>query len=125
MLPEIAESVIRQALEHGATDAECTISEGQEFSANVRMGEIETLKEAGSRGAGLRVLIGGRMGSSYTSDLTPEGIRQMVTSAIDLAPLTTEDPHAGLPEAGELGSIDGDLQLFSPDVASLETERKI
>ena len=57
----------------GATDAECTISEGDEFSANVRMGEVETLKEAGSRGAGLRVLIGRRMGSSYTSDLTPEG----------------------------------------------------
>ena len=42
------------------------------------MGEVETLKEAGSRGAGLRVLIGRRMGASYTSDLTPEGIRQMV-----------------------------------------------
>ena len=46
--------------------------EGHEFSANVRMGELETLKEAGSRGAGLRVLIGKRMGASYTSDLTPE-----------------------------------------------------
>ena len=69
----------------GATDAECTIAEGDGFSANVRMGELETLKEAGSRGAGLRVLIGKRMGSSYTSDLTPEGIRQMVRSAVDLA----------------------------------------
>ena len=67
------------------------------------MGELETLKEAGSRGAGLRVLIGKRMGASYTSDLTPEGIQQMVRSAIDLAALTTEDPHAGLPDAEETG----------------------
>jgi PmbA protein len=89
------------------------------------MGQVETLKEAGSRGAGLRVLIGRRMGSSYTSDLTPEGIRQMVRSAIDLASLTTEDPHAGLPDAAELGSIEGDLQLFSEDVAGLPAERKI
>ncbi len=124
-LPEIARGVIKQALDSGAGDAECTISEGEEFSASVRMGEVETLKEAGSRGAGLRVLIGKRMGSSYTSDLTPEGIRQMVQSAIDLASLTTEDPHAGLPEAGELGSIEGDLQLFSEDVARLPAERKI
>ena len=58
---------------------ECTIfGKAKEFSVGVRMGEVETLKEAGSRGAGLRVLIGKRMGSSYTSDLTPEGIRQMV-----------------------------------------------
>ena len=124
-LPEIAQSAIRQAMERGASDAECTISEGQEFSANVRKGEVETLKEAGSRGAGLRVLIGKRMGSSYTSDLTPEGIRQMVASAIDLAQVTTEDPHAGLPDASELGSISGDLKLFSADVAGLPAEKKI
>jgi PmbA protein len=124
-LPDLAQSAIKQALERGATDAECTISEGQEFSANVRMGEVETLKEAGSRGAGLRVLIGKRMGSSYTSDLTPEGIRQMVNSAVDLAPLTSEDPQAGLPDASELGSIGGDLKLFSDEVASLAAERKI
>lgn len=124
-LPEIAQSAIRQALDKGATDAECTISEGQEFSASVRMGEVETLKEAGSRGAGLRVLIGKRMGSSYTSDLTPEGIRQMVASAVDLAQLTTEDPQAGLPDASELGSIPGDLKLFSNEVATLPADRKI
>jgi PmbA protein len=109
----------------GATEAECTISEGDEFSANVRMGELETLKEAGSRGAGLRVLIGRRMGASYTSDLTPEGIQQMVRSAIDLAALTTEDPHAGLPAQEELGSLDTDLRLFSNDTAELPTEERI
>ena len=124
-LPEIAQSTIRLALDGGATDAECTISEGEEFSANVRMRELETLKDAGSRGAGLRVLIGKRMGASYTSDLTPEGIRQMVRSAIDLAGLTTEDPYAGLPEPGELGSIEGDLRLFSGETANLPTEQRI
>ncbi len=125
LLPEIAQSVIKQALAAGATDAECTMSDGQEFSANVRMGELETLKEAGSRGAGLRVLIGRRLGSSYTSDLSPEGIRHIVLSAIDLAAVTTEDPHASLPDADELGSLPTDLKLFSDDVAGLPTELKI
>jgi PmbA protein len=124
-LPEVARDTIRQALAAGATDAECTIAEGDEFSANVRMGELETLKEAGSRGAGLRVLIGKRMGGSYTSDLTPEGIRQMVRSAIDLAALTSEDPQAGLPEVSELGSLPGDLKLFSDETAGLPTEQRI
>ena len=124
-LPELAGDTIKQALALGATDAECTISEGDEFSVSVRMGEVETLKEAGSRGAGLRVLIGKRMGASYTSDLTPEGIRQMVRSAIDLAGLTTEDPHAGLPDAEELGSLKGDLQLYYGEVANIPTEEKI
>lgn len=124
-LPEIAQDAIRQALAAGATDAECTMAEGAEFSANVRMGELETLKEAGSRGAGLRVLIGKRMGASYTSDLSPEGIRQMVQSAIELAALTSEDPHAGLPEPEELGSLQTDLRLFSEETAELPTEQRI
>jgi PmbA protein len=124
-LPEIARDIVRQAVAAGASDAECTIAEGDEFSANVRMGELETLKEAGSRGAGLRVLIGKRMGASYTSDLTPEGIQQMVRSAIDLAALTTEDPHSGLPDPGEFGSLTGDLQLFSNETAKLPTEERI
>jgi PmbA protein len=124
-LPDIAQRAVNQALAAGASDAECTISEGSEFSANVRMGQVETLKESGSRGAGLRVLFDKRMGASYTSDLTPEGIQKMVVSAIDLAAVTTEDPDAGLPDASELGSIEGDLKLYSPELADLAGETKI
>jgi PmbA protein len=124
-LEDVAQDVIKQALGAGASDAECTIADGEEFSANVRMGELETLKDAGSRGAGLRVLIGRRMGASYTSDLTPDGIRQMVRSAIDLAALTSEDPHAALPDKDELGSLQTDLKLFSDETAELATERRI
>ena len=51
-LAELATGTVKQALAAGATDAECTIAEGEEFSANIRMREVESLKEAGSRGAG-------------------------------------------------------------------------
>ena len=51
-LLELAQDVVKRAQAAGATDAECTIAEGDEFSANVRMREVENLKEAGSRGAG-------------------------------------------------------------------------
>ncbi|HWD99039.1 MAG TPA: TldD/PmbA family protein, partial [Bryobacteraceae bacterium] len=124
-LPDIAQRAVKQALAAGASDAECTMSEGSEFSANVRLGQLETLKESGSRGAGLRVLFEKRMGASYTSDLTAQGIKTMVQSAIDLAAVTTEDPDAGLPEASELGSIEGDLKLYSPELADLASETKI
>src|SRR5205823_1511349 len=61
----------------------------------------------------------------YTSDLSPDGIGRMVTSAIGLASITTEDPHAGLPDAAELGAIPDALQLYCPDVERLETSFKI
>ncbi|HUK19062.1 MAG TPA: TldD/PmbA family protein [Bryobacteraceae bacterium] len=124
-LPELAAEIVRRALAAGATGAECTISEGDEFSASVRMRELENLKEAGSRAAGLRILAGRRTGSSYTSDLSRDGVERLVRSAIELAEITTEDPHAGLPEADELGSLAGDLGLYVPEVDRLETEFKI
>src|SRR6185369_11965190 len=89
------------------------------------MRELEALKEAGSRGVGLRILIGKRTGSAYTSDFTPDGIDRMVRSAIELAEVTTEDPHLGLPDPSELGSIPGDLGLYCSDVADMETPFKI
>ncbi len=128
-LEQIASDAIQQALAGGASDAECTISEGEEFSVSVRMQEVENLKEAGSRGAGIRVLTGEkgaqRAGSSYTSDLSPEGIQKMVKAALELAKITSVDPFGGLPEPNELGKLDGDLRLYDEAIAQMTTEWKI
>jgi PmbA protein len=121
----MAVDIVRQAMTAGASAAECTIADGAEFSASVRMRELEQLKEAGSRAAGLRVLKGAKTGASYTSDLTPDGLCQMVRSALDLADLTTEDPHAGMPDESELGAIAGDMGLYSPETEGLDPAVKI
>ena len=117
---DLAAGIVEQAMAAGATDAECTISEGEEFSANVRLRELETLKEAGSRAVGLRILQGRHTGSAHTSDFSADGLRHMVRSAIELAAITSEDPHAGLPDPSDLGSIPGDLGLYSSDVERLD-----
>jgi len=123
--PELARQAVRLATERGATDAECTLAEGQEFSAQVRMRELETLKDAGSRRVGLRVLLGRRVGSAHTSDLSNDGVRQMVDSALAIAAISTEDPYADLPDASDLGSLDGDLQLYSDDIHGIDTPARI
>ncbi len=124
-LEQLAADAVKRALQGGATDAECTLSEADEFSAAIRMREVESLKEAGSRGAGIRVVVGHRTGSSYTSDLSPEGIAHMVEGALDLAKITNEDPFAGLPEPGDLGKLPGDLRLYDDAIARMQTEWKI
>lgn len=122
-LEETAAEAVKLARHLGATDAECTLVEGDEFSTNIRMGGVEQLKQAGSRSAGIRVLVGKRTGSSYTSDLSREGVRKMVEGAMELAKITTEDDHAGMPE--EFGSLTGDLKLYDDAIATLETSWKI
>jgi PmbA protein len=124
-LESLAADVVALAMKAGASDAESVAREGDEFSVKVRMGEVETLQESGSRGLGLRVFLGRRSASTSTSDLTPDGIRQLVEGAMALAKVTEEDPFAGLPETAEFGSLPGDLHLYYDDVYSLEGPERI
>jgi PmbA protein len=124
-LESLSADVVALAMKAGASDAEAVVREGDEFSVNVRMGEVETLKESGSRGLGLRVFLGTRSASTSTSDLTPDGIRQLVEGAMALAKVTEEDPFTGLPETAEFGSIPGDLHLYYDDVYSLDGKERI
>lgn len=124
-LESLTADVVSLAKKAGASDAEAVAREGDEFSVTVRMGQVETLKESGSRALGLRVFVGRRSASSSTSDLTPEGIRQLVEGAMALAKVTEEDPFTGLPEAGEFGSVQGDLHLYYDDVYSLPGPERI
>jgi len=124
-LESLAADVVALAVKAGASDAEAAAREGDEFSVNVRMGQVETLKESGSRGLGLRVFLGLRSASASTSDLTPEGIRQLVDGALALAKVTEEDPFSGMPETAEFGSVPGDLHLYHEDVYSLPGAERI
>jgi PmbA protein len=124
-LESMAADVVALAMKAGASDAEAVAREGDEFSVNVRLGEVETLKESGSRALGLRVFLGKRSASTSTSDLTGEGIRRLVDGAIALARVTEEDPFAGLPETAEFGAVEGDLHLYFDDVYSLPGPARI
>jgi PmbA protein len=124
-LLDIATQTIELARKAGATGAECTCSEGENFSVDIRLNEVETLTQSASRAAGLRVMVGQFTGSSYTSDLTREGLAKLVASAMELAAVTTEDPLAGLPDPQDLGSFQGDLDLFSDDIERLAPQDRI
>jgi PmbA protein len=124
-LKELAHDVVRRAMGGGASAAEAVVHEGSEFSTVVRLGEVETLKQAGSHAMGLRVFFGQRAASTHTSDFSLAGLDQLVEGALALAKLTSADPQAGLPEPELLGTVRGDLQLYFEDVYSLSTEERI
>src|SRR5205807_3020846 len=123
-LREIAQDIVRRAMSGGATAAECVVREGDEFSTLVRLGQVETLKESGSKSIGVRVFFGQRAASTYSSDFSREGLDRMVKSALQLAKITSEDPNSGIPEPSDLGSISGNLDLYHQDVYSLPGEQR-
>ncbi len=124
-LKDLAQDVVRRAIKGGASAAECVIREGDEFSTLVRLGQVETLKQSGSKAIGIRLFNGRRAASTYSSDFSREGLDRMIKSAIELSRITSEDPFAGIPDASQLGSLTGDLDLFYPDVYSLSGEERI
>jgi PmbA protein len=124
-LRDLAQDIVRRAMAGGATAAECVVREGDEFSTLVRLGQVETLKESGSKAIGLRVFHGQRAASTYSSDFSRDSLDRMVKSALELAKITSEDPYAGIPEPSQLGSLSGDLDLYSADVYSLPGEERI
>src|SRR6516162_11586840 len=103
-LKEIATDVVRRAMQGGATAAEAVVREGDEFSTLVRLGQVETLKEAGSKAIGVRVFQGKRAANTYSSDFSREGLDRMLQSALDLAKITSQDPFGGIPDPSQLGS---------------------
>ena len=124
-LKTLATDVLAKALKAGATDAEAAVYEGDEFSSLVRLGQVETLKESGSRAIGLRVFVGQRTASTSSSDFSADSIQRLVDGAIALAKITSEDPFAGLPEAQEFGKVQGDLGLYFEDVNEMPPAERI
>ncbi len=118
-LRELAQDLVRRAVNAGASAAECVVREGDEFSTLVRLGQVETLKESGSKSIGVRVFFGQRAASTYSSDFSREGLDRMLNSALELAKITSEDPFGGIPDADQLGQLEGDLDLYHEDVYSL------
>ena len=113
---QLASEVLDRAMKAGATDAEAVAYEGEEFSTLVRLGQVEMLKESGSRAIGLRVFNGLRAATTSSSDLSRDGLDKLVEGAVALAKITSEDPFVGLPEASEFGKLEGDLGLYFEDV---------
>lgn len=122
---DLLNDLVKQALKRGATDAEAIGLETTDFEVKVRLGQIEKLQEAASRGVGLRVLHEGRQASCSTSDVSAQGVEELLTRAVEMARCTSVDEAALLPERSDLATSIADLQLYDPAVVDLPTERKI
>src|SRR5207253_10762494 len=94
-LKELAAELVKQATARGATAVEAVVAEGSEFSTLVRLGQVETLKEAGSKSAGIRVFFGQRAASTYSSDCSAAGGAQRASPPLALARVPSEDPFTG------------------------------
>jgi PmbA protein len=109
----------------GATAADGFLVEERNFSALVRLGQVDTVTHADDRRLSLRVFVGQASAAASTSDLSRESLERVVDEATALARITSPDPCAGLPEPGALVVGLPDLDLEDPAGHELDPEAKI
>lgn len=94
------------------------------FYVKVFSGEVEALSASEPRGAGVRVFSGGRVGFSYTTDLSTDGLGAMLAAARENASFATPDDAVGPADAGDrrLPEIDG---MVDPEQSEVRPDRKV
>ena len=125
-LESVAAEALACARRAGAEHAEACVESTRGFAVRVRAGAIETVKQSGTRGLGLRVVAGGAVGFVSTTDLSSEALADVAKRAVTLARFSTSDPANALPTPGEIvADPPGDLALFDPAMAELSPDRKL
>ena len=119
---KIANQVIQIAGNVGA-EAEAYITNGKQTQITVSKGKVEKLSYAGSKGLGVRIIKEGRMGYAYTSDFSPDSVRQVTEDAIALMEAVDADEFRQFPEPQEI--LDEDLGIYDPEAAKISPEEKI
>ena len=126
------ESAAARALEcarrAGADQAEACLESTRGFSVRVRSGAVETLKQSGTRGIGLRVIVGGAVGFVTSTDLGDGALDDLARRGVTLARFSTPDPANAFPTLEDCGDGDGpapDLAMSDPALSDLAADRKI
>ncbi len=124
-LLDLLGDVLERARGKGATEADAFVVEDQSFSAQVRMGQVDTVKHARDQHLALRVFVGRSSAAASTSDLSRDSLGRLVDEAVTLARITAPDPLSGLADPGALARGSRDLGLDDPRGHDLTPEDKI
>ncbi len=118
----LSEQLVKDALALGAEAAEVYIEAGRELSIEIRNGDIETVQESSTHGAGCRVFIRNRMAFASSNDFSESALKNIITGAVRMARVTTADENNVLPDDPAFTKVEG---LYDPSMAGIPLEKKI
>jgi PmbA protein len=118
----LPQELVDRCLSSGADSAEVMVEEGRQLSIEVRNGEMETIQESASHGAGFRVFREGKMGFAHSNDLSDASLNQAIESAVNFAQHMTADEHNVLPSDPGVTEVEG---LYDPELGSVSMDDKI
>jgi|CXWL01.1.fsa_nt_gi PmbA protein len=122
-LKALARTMLEQATRCGATAADVMVADGENFSVQVRLSEVDRLTKARDKRLGLRVFFGQRSASASTSDFSEASLSSLVTDTCTLAQAVAEDDMSGLPDAALFSKASmPELDLYDSTVLDTEVQ---
>ncbi len=118
----MAAELVGKCLKKGADQAEVYIEAGRNLTVEVRNGEIETVQEASTFGAGFRVFLQDKMAFASSNDFRETALEKAMDQAVAFARTTTPDPSNVLPDEKEITPVEG---LYDPRISEVPMDSKI
>jgi PmbA protein len=119
-LLELAAAAVDGARADEAVEA--FASEARKTEVRARKGEVEGLEFSETRGVGVRVISGARVGFAYAADPSVGEVRDTVVRARENAALAEPDESNALPEASTAEPLEG---LHREVQAAMPVDRKV
>jgi PmbA protein len=124
-LARIASDVVEKARARGADAAEVYVRRGSQAGIKVRNGDVEKLEEGNPSSIGIRLWIGDRVASTYTTDFADASIDRVIGDTLTLTKLTDPSPESALAEPERLVREVPALDVYDPATRELSPERKL
>lgn len=118
-----AENILSLARDLRADSAEVFIRSSAFTSIEVKGQKVDAFDRAKDIGAGLRALVGARMGFAFTTDLSEQSLKALAQSAITNAQSTEPDPFQSIPE--KPASPYQSPNIYDPELVALSEKEKI
>ncbi|HHU32320.1 MAG TPA: TldD/PmbA family protein, partial [Clostridia bacterium] len=117
-----AQIAVEMAQSQGASMSEAYVSASKETTVEISNQQVEAMKMAKEHGLGIRVILNGKIGFAYSSDLSDSSIKNIVRQAVANAEKTHADEFNILPKRSELYPK---LDLVDKKILDTPIEEKI
>lgn len=122
-MPDLADLCLRAvAGARDGEDVEAYASAGQRTQVRVRQGEVESFTFADSRGIGVRVIRGQRVGYAYAADPGEHDVDDLVRRARESSGFAEPDEGNALPALVPVEPLPG---IYRESQRSVDTSRKV
>ena len=121
----LAADLVSALKKQGADSADVYVVSSTGFNTTVRLGKIERLQQATSKGLGMRIIKNGAMANTFTTDFADRAVADLARETLEIVKVSSSDKDNGLAPKDLLGAYSGKLMMFDESLASMSPEKKL